>query len=140
MESAREPSALVSASVGLPMKVSEAHIQQAVVNFLEIDGWRPIRMEQNFNQRKMKVVGEKGMPDYLFLRYGFKSVMNMDNPLLRMAEHIWIEFKAPQKKAREEQVRWHTDERLNGALVMVVDDYDFFRDWYVKSGLKRRIK
>jgi len=129
---------VVPAAVGLQMKVSEAHIQQAVVNFLEIDGWRPIRMEQNFNQRKMKVVGEKGMPDYLFLRYTLTSPGG-DNPL-RICEHIWIEFKAPTKKPRPEQEHWHEWERKMGALVMVVDDYDAFRVFYIKAGLARRIK
>ena len=113
--------------------VKEKHVQQAVTQFLELDGWRALRTDPVSDRGRGKGFGEEGMPDYLYVRY----------PMGRMATcwaHVlWIEFKAPGKQAAPHQVRWHARERILGANVQVVDNFDGFRRWYMTSGLNRKM-
>ena len=128
-------------------RILEKHVEEAVCNFLEIDGWRSLKQEQNFSDRKVKVTGERGMPDRLFIRYTYPpgnskllaGHTEYSASLQAMCGVIWIEFKAPGKLPRPEQTAWHATERALGALVMVVDSYDDFRRWYLGSGLARRV-
>jgi hypothetical protein len=112
----------------------ESHIQQTVTDFLQLDGWRAFRTEHaiersNDDERRFKrKVGERGQPDYLYIRYVVSSY----------ARALWIEFKRPGERPRPDQLMWHEAERKRGALVMVVDDIDQFIGWYKTSGLQRR--
>jgi hypothetical protein len=106
----------------------ESHIQQTVTDFLQLDGWRAFRTELTVQRERGRVVGERGQPDYLYLRYVVSSY----------ARALWIEFKRPGEKPRPDQLMWHAAERKRGALVIVCDDIDKFIDWYITSGLQRK--
>lgn len=135
--------------------LTEAHVQQTVTQFLELDGWRAIRTDPVSDRSRGKGFGEVGMPDMLYLRYQFigpDSDVNYAGwrltfgPPPRYAgfdpedvQALWIEFKAPGKAAKPHQLAWHEAERKRGALVLVVDDIDdFMKRWYPQSGLQRR--
>jgi hypothetical protein len=140
--------------------ISEAHVQQTVREFLELDGWRAIRTDPVSDRSRGKGFGEPGMPDYLFLRYETdptSATIAMISPRARTfclsrAAVLWIEFKRKSSKrvgvsehwqpgrVAAHQLRWHEAERMRGALVLVVDDIDEFTKWYKASGLCRRIK
>lgn len=117
-----------------PAPLRESHIQQTVTEFLEWDGWRPIRTEHAIERDEdggfKRRVGEVGMPDYLFVRYDTHISTSW-------AQVLWIEFKRPGERPRWDQEVWHVTERLRGALVLVVDSIDDFRAWYAASGLQR---
>ena len=127
---------------------SEAEVQRSVVEYLEWDGWRAIRtehaIERNGNGDIKRKVGEVGMPDYLFIRYGqfrtnrygLNGKSEMHSPI---SEVLWIEFKKRGKSPTNEQFKWHEAERARGALVIVVDDIDAFREDYGRLGLRRRV-
>lgn len=115
--------------------VTEAHVQQTVVEFLELDGWRAIRTDPVSRREWGKGFGEAGMPDYLFLRYYLPDHLHSDNRPI--GEVLWIEFKRPGQKPRADQIAWHEAEHARGALVLVVDDIDHFIAWYKTSGLQQ---
>lgn len=119
------------------LKVSEADIQTAVVQMLELDGWRAIRTDPVSNKARGTGFGEIGMPDYLFIRYR----PEMEEPGMlgqpAFAQVLWCEFKAPGKHASPHQLEWHNTERLRGAMVLTVNDVDRFRKFYKTSGLMR---
>lgn len=129
----------------LKPKLSEADVQQAVVQFLELDGWRSIRTDPVSDRARGKGFGEVGMPDYLFVRYEASHFCQTDLPPACLiargawARVLWIEFKRAGQKPKPHQQAWIDAERTRGALVMVVDDVDAFRHWYFTSGLNRRI-
>lgn len=116
-------------------RLTEAHIQQTVREFLEADGWRAIRTEHALERTKegkiRRKVGEVGMPDMLFVRYLDRSWVP--------ADVMWIEFKRPGNNLTPSQVAWHETEQERGALIVVVDDPDWFAEWYLQCGLNRRI-
>lgn len=127
----------------------EKHVQQAVTQFLELDGWRAIRTEHAIERNERgdfkRKVGEKAMPDYLYIQYSEdvserqRLFFNMTEAQIRAeVDVLWIEFKRPGEQPRTEQVHWIEAERRRGALVMVVDDIDWFIAWYKTSGLQRR--
>lgn len=119
-------------------KILEKHVQDGVTALLELDGWRALRTDPVSDRYRGKGFGELGMPDHLYLRYlcSSKQAIVSDQAL---CELLWIEFKAPSKKARDHQLQWHAAERARGALVIIVDDFDKFRQWYADSGLNRRL-
>jgi hypothetical protein len=153
--------------------LTEAHVQETVTAFLALDGWRAFKMEAvsdtGFVGRVMQKihkhgvlrafaplvlqvlrscmraagVGEPGMPDYVFIRYGMVKpsipcMCSLEDGCV-CAQILWIEMKRPGEKPRPNQLAWHETERARGAVVMVVDDIDKFRDWYKNSSLNRRI-
>ena len=133
--------------------LTEAHVQQTVTQFLELDGWRAIRTDPVSDRSRGKGFGEVGMPDMLFVRYydsrvdrtewlegdGTACISRLYYIRQRaQAQLLWIELKAPGKAAKPHQLAWHEAERKRGALVLVVDDIDSFRQWYAESGLQRR--
>jgi hypothetical protein len=115
----------------------ERHITKQVCDFLCYRGWRPLRTQFAFSPGSFGT-GEPGMADYLFLRYlgdGHQAVLA-----------LWIEFKGPRDRRTcscrpgERRVchvcrqrRWQERERQRGALVWVVDDFDFFAADYEKT-------
>lgn len=140
--------------------VLEKHIEKAITALLEIDGWRAIKMEQNFSERKRKSVGESGMADHLYLRYGCRDAsvfLKIIKPFhISKSEVLWIEFKKQRsgngkrgiftkaEKASIKQRAWIARERSRGALVLLVGEdcpatIEGVCAWYMASGLNRRI-
>jgi len=141
--------------------VLEKHIEKAITTLLEIDGWRAIKMEQNFSERKRKSVGEAGMADHLYIRYGLWPIAPVgrqpfDTLARAVAQVLWIEFKklkggngkrgifTKAEKASIKQRAWIARERSRGALVLLVGEdcpatIEGIRAWYKNSGLNRRI-
>jgi hypothetical protein len=123
--------------------LTEAHVQQTVTQSLELDGWRAIRtehaIERNTKGAFKRKVGEVGMPDYLYVRYG-PTGNDPDESADRAmyTQALWIEFKKPGEKPSYDQLVWHEMERKRGALVMVFDSIESFKVWYAASGLQRR--
>jgi hypothetical protein len=126
--------------------LKEKHIQETIVDFLKLDGWRAFRTELTVQRERGRVVGERGQPDYQFLRYRPTHEHYPLHPCLNvqffnqaLAEILWIEFKRHGEKPKSDQLAWHAAEKNRGALVMVVDDIDSFLYWYrTRSGLMRR--
>jgi hypothetical protein len=141
----------------------EKHIQEACCQILEYDGWRRIRMEATYSEKKRKGVGEPGMADDLFLRYSPVMIPKGHaafNPATTV-QVMWIEWKRlvprPERirrnntlkqkwprstQAAVHQKAWHALERKRGALTLVAgEDFiasvDGFKDWYKASGLMR---
>lgn len=134
------------------LKVSEADIEKTCTDLLELDGWRSFKMEQNFSERKVKVTGEKGMPDHLYIRSGLTYWLiehaGLDTndittyAVLAGSQVMWIEYKSAKGLLATHQRLWHETERRRGALVLVAG-VDFpasiegFQSWYRSSGLNR---
>lgn len=120
-----------------PPRIMERDIQATVTQFLELDGWRAFRTELTVQRDRGRVVGERGQPDYLYLRYGAQT-----DPITRVrypiGQILWIEFKRKGEEPRPDQQKWHLLEMARGAMVLVVDDIDEFIVWYKASGLARR--
>ena len=122
------------------MKITEAQVERAVKDLLEADGWRSLKTNPVSNKARGAGFGEIGMADMLFIRYQCVVILNDTNEVIDVepsCQVIWIEFKAPGKLPSPHQLTWHTRERARGALVLVVDDVDDFREWYKTSGLMR---
>ena len=111
-------------------KLLERDIQQTCTEFLELDGWRAFRTELTIQRERGRVVGERGQPDYLYLRYTDDG----------MARVLWIEYKKPGEKPRPDQLAWHEAERKRGGIVLVVADIDWFMRWYRLGGLARNVR
>lgn len=134
-------------------RILEKHVEQAIVDYLTLDGWHCRKMEQNFSEKKRKTVGEKGMPDQQCIRYGYFAAGERPRicSLDARAENLWIECKRERggkigskaEKARIEQKAWHARERERGALTIILGEdcpatVDGFIAWYAASGLQRR--
>ena len=134
--------------------VLEKHIEKAITALLEIDGWRAIKMEQNFSERKRKTVGEPGMADHLYIRYA--DYADRSPVWASQAQVLFIEFKklrggngkrgifTKAEKASIKQRAWIARERSRGALVLLVGEdcpatIEGVRAWYRNSGLARRV-
>lgn len=123
------------------MRLAERDIERTICDFLTAEGWTVRKMEQNFSERKRKVVGEPGQADRLAIRY--------QRPSLRVnvrvvCEVLWIEMKAPKGKPTPKQLEWHSLERARGAqtIIMGVDcpaSITGFLQWYSDAGLRRRV-
>ena len=136
--------------------LKEREIAKTCSDFLELDSWRPIKMEPISRREWGKGTGEAGQPDYLYIRYRYRSVAVMGHrfgcpcchgPYTRMADVdvLWVEWKSPTGKPKPHQLAWHRAERARGALTLIagVDfpaTFEGFRDFYQKSGLARRVK
>ena len=126
-------------------RILEKHVQEGVTALLELDGWRAIRTDPVSDRVRGKGFGELGMPDHLYLRYRpFISGPHVTHGFRVeygdcLSETLWIEFKAPSKVPKSHQLQWHKSEQKRGALVLVIDNFDAFKAWYLASGLNRRI-
>ena len=138
-----------------PVVILEKHIEEACVQIMEFDGWIVRKMEQNYSERKRKVIGEPGMADRLAIRY---IERNQGHPRSitpsGVAEVLWIEFKRPRPsktgktwraptRAAIHQQAWHLLERKRGALTLIAGcdfpaSIEGFTNWYRNSGLMRR--
>ena len=125
------------------VELREADVQRTCTEFLELDGWRAIRTDPVSDHKLAKGFGELGMADHLYLRYGLpitgRNFCGHPPEIQSAAQVLWIEFKAPGKSAEPHQLDWHEAERARGALVLVIDDINFFIAWYKRSGLARRV-
>lgn len=111
--------------------ILESHIEGAIVQAMELDGWRAIKMEENFSERKKKKTGEPGMSDHLFLRYHNAADPRGPVPYTKtrcynpLGDILWWEFKrvrGDRQKAEQlsaDQLKWIHAERSRGALVWV---------------------
>lgn len=113
------------------MALSESQISNQVKGFMEAHGWRALRNTRMIAPGRFQT-GEPGMPDYLFLRY---------SPI----QTLWIEFKRPEDRRKCaclknagtrkrctvcDQKAWKDREKLRGAMVWTVKDYDAFVTLY----------
>lgn len=125
------------------MRVLEKHVEQTVREFMELDGWRVLKTDPVSRREWGKGFGEIGMPDLLFIRYGLpitrRGFSGHPPEIQSAAQVIWVEVKRPGGKPRADQVAWIEGERSRGALVLVVDDIDVFKTWYLCSGLNRKV-
>lgn len=129
-------------------KLSERQIEKTICDFLEADGWICRKMEQNFSERKQKIVGEAGMPDRQCVRYEAGLVAGgkhwPHNSAMRAdSQTIWLELKTKTGKAAQHQLDWHAKERARGALTLIAGrDFEAsiegFMCHYQRSGLMRR--
>jgi len=108
----------IAAVTGQDLKLLERHVSRQVRDFLEYRGWRAIRMQRTVIPGSFQT-GEKGMADYLFVRY-----LPEVKPGCSLT--LWVETKRPGGPLRKHQPEWHAEERLRGAQVWVVDDFDLF--------------
>jgi hypothetical protein len=110
------------------LKVSEADIEKACTEILELDGWRALKTNPCSDRSRGKGFGEIGMADYLYIRYHNWGPQGN-------AEVMWIEWKRPGGKATLEQRLWTVAERKRGALALIAG-HDFpasiegFKAWY----------
>lgn len=126
-----------------PVKVSEAHIQQTCIEWMEHDGWRALATDPKW--ARGLGVAERGIPDNLFMRYRELRYVNANAVLttLSFADSLWVEFKRIDGKSSAKQIKWHALERSRGGTVWVAG-VDFpktiegFQDHYRNSGLMRR--
>lgn len=99
----------------------EADIERTCTELLQLDGWRSLRMEathQTHARRRgeSKGVGEPGMADHLYIRYGL--ALQTEHRKIP-AEVMWIEWKRPGGKITEQQELWHSQERGRGAVTLI---------------------
>lgn len=126
--------------------VREASIQQAVTDYLRLDGWRVFHWEYGFDERSKKTHGEPGMPDLLCIRYRYDGgpLEGIDRELLQArGDILWIELKSLTGDHSAAQRIWQKAERERGALVWVAGEefprtVEGFIRHYEQSGLQRR--
>lgn len=116
------------------LTLREAALERLIADFLSLDNWLCRHIELNFSERKLRAVGERGMPDLMCVRYH-------DQP--HRANILWIECKRSHGRYSLEQIQWAIRERFRGATVLQMGiDFEAslegFISWYQRSGLERR--
>jgi len=128
-----------------PLASTEKEVSDAVVAFMEAHGWRAVRTQWAAIPGVFST-GEKGMPDYLFIRY-----MPMEAVKSRSLV-LWIEFKSPTDKRKCEclklaqravarkrkpklchvcrQREWADAERAKGGVVFDVSNIEYWERIY----------
>lgn len=119
------------------LRLSEADVTQQVCDFMAAEGWRGVRMNvgvaTNLATGKQVAFHEPGMPDWQFWTPMYTPDFfhgSLEDKRRANVSLVWIEFKAPGEKPTPRQLAWHRDEIARGALVIVVDHFETFRDWY----------
>ena len=117
------------------MKLYESVIERQISDYLSLDSWFTRHFELNYSERKQLIVGERGMPDLLAIRY---------HNLSGTANVLWIECKRPGGAVRRQQREWRIREESRGALVVTLGvdfeaSLDAFARWYERSGLRRHV-
>lgn len=74
--------------------------------------------------RKIQFIGRRGAPDRLVMLPARWAVDHPELPLFTSAKTIWVELKAPGKKAEPHQAREHARMRKMGQRVVVIDSYE----------------
>ena len=114
------------------LKLRESDVVQQVSDFLQCHGWREYPTgygEVRRGERVVATVGEEGMADRQYIRYGAGHY----------AEVLWVEYKRPKSagdsggRLRKVQREWIAGERLRGATCLVVDSLVEFQKWYRKE-------
>lgn len=106
-------------------KELEKEIVSEVKRFMDSHGWRRFRQQSGkFSNAGGNIfqIGEKGMPDFLWLMY----MPGKPGACLQ----LWTEIKRPGGKLREDQVQWIAEERMRGALIAIVDNIKDYCEWY----------
>lgn len=134
-----------------PFKLKEADLERAASDLLELDGWRTLKTDPVSRREWGKGFGELGMADRLYIRYQERFLQPDSNGgqlahanAIAAAAVMWIEWKRPGGKATTTQKMWHTAERARGALTLIAGEdftptFEGFREWYLASGLMRRL-
>jgi hypothetical protein len=122
----------------MALKIKESAIQKAVMDYLQLDGWRCFHFEYGFDERSKKTHGEPGMPDLLCIRY-----FNANKLAVGGAAVLWIELKSSEGCMTSEQRIWRQAETDRGGLVWAagldfLSTIDGWLEHYRKSGLNRR--
>lgn len=132
----------------------EAEIETTIVRAMQLDGWRALKQEYNFDTLKKLTLGEPGMCDHLFLRP--RPILRLQ-PLIEgdielppgFIQGVWWEFKAGAKRRKRReylstnQTLWTEAEKKAGFLVWIAG-IDHEADiagaalHYLESGLCRR--
>ena len=120
------------------MNLSESQISRTVRDFMAAHGWRCIRFQRTVIPGQFSSA-EPGCPDFGFIRY------LEHGKILGAALVLWIEMKSATDRrscrclqnqgTRKrctvcDQKNWHQRERLRGATVWIVSDFDFFEQLY----------
>lgn len=105
-------------------KLQERDITRQVRDFLQVRGWRAIRMQRSVAPGSFST-GEPGMADFLFVRYFPREKIPYGAVL-----HLWVEFKAPTGRVGPHQKEWQKREAEFGGSVWVVDDLEWFQTEY----------
>jgi len=134
----------------------EADIETTIVDAMVKDGWRAFKMQYSFDQVKKLTLGEPGMCDHLFVRYGLikphpvrGAADSFWGNALAVADILWWEYKASKKRRKRReflsvnQTLWIQAEKRKGALVWVAGiDHEATiagaAQHYLESGLCRR--
>lgn len=117
----------IAATVRSAKRVTpEAQLTRQVVDYMNARGWRAIRMQSGVYQGPATTFrsGEKGMPDYLFLR----PVDQINGFAV-----LWVEFKSKRGRLSQWQENWIARERLFRFPVWVVSDLDNFQARYAED-------
>jgi len=108
-------------------KLLEKQVTASVKKYLELRGWRPIRMQ------RMTLPGqfsshEPGTPDFLFVRYDTEPLHPPGQ-----SRCIWLEMKSSSGHLGPKQEEWIARERKRGAVVLVVDNAEEFVKYYERA-------
>lgn len=125
-------------------RVLEKDLEQAVREYLELDGWRCWHFEEVWAEERKRTFGEAGMPDLLLIRYDCPGTEVEDVRKVVRAEIMWLEVKTDGGRVAPHQKLWHAAERKRGALTIIFGEdfpatFDGFIGWYQDSGLCRRM-
>lgn len=74
--------------------------------------------------RKVQWIGRRGAPDRLVMLPKTAPLPGFDLLGSKPAQTIWVELKAPGKKAEPHQVREHERMRAMGQRVVVIDSIE----------------
>jgi hypothetical protein len=123
----------------------ESEIEQACTKYLHLDGWRGLKTNPVSDRKRGAGFGEKGMADYLYLRYLSSCITNLARVEVMWVEWKRIDAKGKTTKAAAHQREWIARERARGALVLLAgEDFpatiDGFMAWYRDSGLRRMVR
>jgi hypothetical protein len=128
----------------MPPLFSESDLARACTDLLQLDGWRALKTDPVSRREWGKGFGEKGMADYLYIRYRYQTPGSTEIPSAHSwAEIMWIEWKTPRGTVAEKQHAWREKERARGAVALIAG-IDFhasvegFCRWYLQSGLQRK--
>lgn len=109
--------------------LKERDVSRQVSDFLGYRGWRRIRNQVGVTTNMAGNTfrfGEKGMPDLMFLRY-----VPAHQPWTMV---LWIETKRNKGgRLSEHQIAWQDGEKILGALVINVECFEKFAEWYERE-------
>jgi hypothetical protein len=111
------------------IRLKERDVAKQIRDFLEWHGWRTLRWNIGVMTNEAGAVvrfGEKGTPDLMFVYYFLRRKPGA-------ALVLWVETKRQGADLRDSQIEWQFKETKRGALIVTVDNYEEFRDWYLES-------